>query len=185
MTSQDLIAAAKKNPTSFACAALSLVVIGVIYFRSDLILKAETLFAQKSAEGEKIAANIKYAAQLKEQTDAVVAANKLIDARIVRASELGNNTGYFYKLETETGVKMIELRQTTPSTVAKPAKSSFIPVAFAVTVQGNLNQLLEFLRQVENGAHFARVMAATCSGNSASRNSSLTLALSIELLGTP
>jgi hypothetical protein len=185
MSTQELLATIKKNPTSFACGALSVLIIAGIYFRSDQLPQAQELLSQKTAQGEKITMNIKYAAQLKEQTDAVIAANKEIEGRVVRASQLGANTGYFYKLESETGVKMIDLRQTTPSTVAKPAKGSYLPVAFAVTVQGELNQLLEWLRQLENGAHYARVMNATLSGNSQIRNNPLTLALTLELLGTP
>ena len=185
MTSQELRAAVKKNPTSFACGALSVLIIGAIYFRGHLLPQAETLLAQKSAEGEKISANIKYAAHLKEHTDTVTAANKAIEGRIVRASQLGTNTQYFYKIESETGVKIIDLRQTTPATGAKAGKGAYLPVAFSVSVQGELNQILEFLRQVENGAHYSRVMNATCSGNSAKRESPLTLALTIELLGTP
>ena len=185
MTNQELVSVIKKNPTSFTCGVLSLAIIAAIYFRSELIPQAELALSQKSAEGEKISANIKYAAQLKEQTDTLAAANKVIDGRVLRASQLGANTGYFYRLETETGVKFIDLRQTTPSTVAKPAKGSFLPVAFAVSVQGDLPQILEFLRQLENGVHYSRVVAATCSGNSALRTAPLTLALTLELLGTP
>jgi hypothetical protein len=159
--------------------------IGVIYFRHGLIAEAEQVFAQKSAEGQKIALNISYSAQLKEQLEALEAANRAIEARIVRASQLGTNTKYFYTLESDTGVKLIDLRQTTPATVAKPAQGSFLPVAFSVAVQGNLRQILDFLRQLENGTHYCRVLSATCSGNSTTRDTPLTLALTLELLGTP
>lgn len=184
MTTQELVAVIKKNPISFGCALVSCALIGAIYFRSDKIPEAETVLGQKSAESERLRLNVQYSAQLKEQFDAVVSSNKDIDARIVRASQLGTNTQYFYKVETETGVKIIDLRQTTAATVAKPAKGSFIPVTFSVSVQGSLNQLLDFLRQLENGAHYCRVLTVTCSGSSP-RSGPLTLALSLELLGTP
>ena len=185
MTGQDISAGIKKSPLIFTCVVLSILLIGAIYFRSDTIPKAEAQLAEKSAEGEKIALNVTYSAQLKEQTEAVEAALKEIDARIIQASQLGTNTQYFYTIESQIGIKMIDLRQTTPATVAKPAKGSFLPVAFSASVQGDLNHILEFLRQLENGAHYCRVLTATCSGNSANRNSPLTLALSLELLGLP
>ena len=185
MTGQDLSAGLKKNPLLTACVVLSILLIIGIYFRGDTVPQAELLLTQKTAEGEKLALNIQYANQLKEQTEAVEAAIKDIDARIIHASQLGANTGYFYKVESETGVKLIDLRQTTPSTVAKPAKGAFLPVAFSISVQSDLNHLLTFLRHLENGTHYCRILTATCSGNSANRNSPLTLALSLELLGTP
>jgi hypothetical protein len=185
MNSQELIATVKKNPVSFACGALSLALIAAIYFRSDAIPEAEADLAQISAQAEKLALNIKYSAQLKEQVDTLVAANQEIDGRIIRASQLGTNTQYFYRVESATGVKIIDLRQTTSATVSKPAKGTFVPVAFTVTVQGSLKQILEFLRQVENGAHYSRILTASCNGNAATRSSPLTLALSLELLGLP
>ena len=186
MTSQELLAGVKKNPTSFVCAIASLAIIAAIYFRGELIPQAETALMQKSGESEKLRINIQYSAQLKEQTDAVVEENKQIESRIVRASQLGTNTQYFYKIESETGVKIIDLRQNTPATAAtKPNTGTYMPVAFTVSVQGDLRQVLEFLRQIENGAHYARVLTATCSGNTSNRAAPLVLALTLELLGTP
>lgn len=185
MTSQELSAAFKRHPTGFGCAILSVLLIGAIYFRGGLLPEAEAQLEQKSAEAEKLRLNIQYSAQLKDHVEAIETANKAIAARAVRASQLGTNTQYFYQLESETGVKMIDLRQTTASTVAKPAKGAFLPVAFSVSVQSDLNHILAFLRQLENGVHYCRVVSATCSGNPANRSSPLTLALTLELLGTP
>jgi hypothetical protein len=185
MTTRQLGAAIKKNPVSFGCAVLSCLLIGAIYFRSGALAEAETLLAQKTADGEKITSNIQYSSQLKEQTETLEAANKEIASRIIQASQLGTNTQYFYKIESETGVKIIDLRQTTPATVAKPAKGAYLPVAFAVSVQGDLGKILDFLRALENGAHYCRVLTATCSANSTTRSTPLTLALTLELLGKP
>jgi hypothetical protein len=185
MSNQELVALIKKNPISVSCTVLSCILIGAIYFRADALGQAEAVLAQKSAESEKISLNIQYSAQLKEQTEALEGWLKLIEDRIISASQLGTNTQYFYKLESDTKAKIIELRQSTPAIVAKPAKGSYLPVAFAVSVQGDLKRILEFLRQVENGAHYSRILTATCSGNTSTRDAPLTLALTLELLGTP
>lgn len=185
MTTQELSAGIKRNPVSIICAVLSVIFIAAIFLRNGLISEAETTLESKTAEGQKYATNIQYSAQLKDHVDDVTAANKEIESRIIRASQLGTNTQYFYKIESDTKIKMIDLRQLTPATVAKPAKGAFLPVSFAVSVQGDLNLVLTFLRQVENGAHYSRILNATLSGNPAQRNSPLTLALSVELLGTP
>lgn len=183
MTNEEFVAAVKKNPISFGCGALSLALAAGIYFRGDALPEAEADLTQKSAQVERIALNVQYSAQLKEQLETVTNANKEIDARLVHASRLSSNTQYFYQIENETGVKMIDLRQTTPAVIAKPAKGSYLPVAFSVTVQGTLSQILDFLRHVENGTHYCRVLTASCNGGA--RNAPLTLALNLELLGVP
>ena len=173
MSNQERVALLKKNPISVSCTVLSCILIGLIYFRADALGQAEAMLAQKSAESEKISLNIQYSAQLKEQTETLEAAIREMENRIVRASQLGTNTQYFYKIESETKAKVIDLRQTTPATMTKPAQGSYLPVAFAVSVQ------------VENGAHYCRILTATCSGNTSNRGAPLTLALTLELLGTP
>lgn len=185
MTGQDIVAGIKKNPLSVTCGVLSVALLVVWFLRSDLIGEAETQLNEKTAEAQKYATNIQYSAQLKEQVDRLLAANKQIEGRAVRASQLGINTGYFYNIEKDTGVKFIDLRQVTPSSVSKPAKGSFLPVAFAVAVQGDLNHILAFLQHVESGTHYSRVLTASLSGNSQQRNGPLTLSLTLELLGTP
>lgn len=185
MTNEEAMVMIKKNPISFGCGALSFLLAVGLYLRAEALTDAEADLTQKSAAAERIASNIKYSAQLKEQSEALVAANAEIDARIIRASQLGINTQYFYKLESETGVKILgDPRQTTAS-VGKPAKGTFSPVAFAITVQGTFPQIVEFLRQLENGVHYSRVLTATCTTNVSTRNSPLTLGLTLELLGLP
>jgi hypothetical protein len=185
MSNQALGAALKKHPVGFTCAVLSVIMMGLIYFRHGLLAEAEQQLAQKTAESEKIALNVANSAQLTEQVEAIEAANKVIASRIARASQLGSNTKYFYTLESESGVKMIDLRQTTPATVAKPTKGSFLPIAFSVSAQSDLKHLIGFLRRIETGEHYARVLTATCSANTAQREAPLTLALTLELLGSP
>jgi hypothetical protein len=185
MNIDALVGVVKKSPIGFGCGLLSLALIGAIYFRSEDIPSAEAELAEKSSQFEKIAMNIKYSAQLKEQVDALTAANRQIDGRVIRASQLGVNTQYFYQVESVTGVKIIDLRQTTAATVPAPAKGTFVPVSFAVTVQGNLTQILEFLREIENGAHYSRILTVFCTGNAAARSTPLTLTLALDLLGIP
>jgi hypothetical protein len=184
MTNAEALVLIKKNPISFGCMAASFALAVAVYLRSEVIPEAEAQLTQKSAEAERIALNIQYAAQLKEQADALVAANKEIEARIIRASKVGNNTQYFFKLEKDTGVKITDFRQTTAA-VAKPAKGSYAPVGFSVTIQGTLSQLLDFVRQLENGAHYGRVLTAGFTANVAQRSAPLSLGLSVELLGLP
>lgn len=185
MTNDEVYAFIKKNPIPVACAVITLALGALYYFRSGDYPAAEATLAEKSAEAEKYALNIKYSAQLKDQLEALVAANKNVEARLTRASQQGINTQYFYKLERETGVKLVSFGQSPSAAPAKGSKAAFIPVPFNVGVQGTLPQLLDFLRQLEGGTHFVRVLAANCNVANTARSGPLTLSLTLEMLGLP
>jgi hypothetical protein len=186
MTKDELVVLIKKNPIGFGCGVASILLIAGLYFRSGEIPAAEAELAQKTAEAERYALNIKNADKLKEQLEAVVAANKAIESRMVHVRDQGLNTQYFYKLMSDANVNRVDFRQgTTTATVPKGSKTAFIPVAFGVSVQGNLTQTLDFLRMLENGTHYCRILTATCGVSGTNRNAPLTLALNLELLGLP
>jgi len=192
MTNQEAIAVVKRNPISFLCGALSVVFAVTLYLRDEEIPGAEAEMALRTADRDRVALNIKYSAQLTEQADALAASIKEIESRLVKPSELGNNTQYFYKLEKLTGVKITDLRQSPVSSsgaapagavAARAAKATFVPVGFSIGAQGTLPQVLNFLRQLENGSHYCRVLTTSFVGNPASRSPILTVSFNLELLG--
>lgn len=185
MTNAEMMTVLKKNPIGVGCGVLALLLAGGIYYRGGEVPESEEALAQKSAEGERYAANLKNAVGLKEQLDDMVAANTEIDRRLVHLSQSLPNSQFFYTLQSESGVKLAVMNQTTNSAPKANAKSAFIPVGFSVTVQGNLAQLLDFLRRLESNAHYCRVLNVALSGSSNDHSGSLTLALNLELLGLP
>jgi hypothetical protein len=187
MNGRDLIVIGRHHPFLVVCCSLTLGLAAAIYFRSGVIPEAEAQLAQKTAEADKHASNASNAAQLKEQLAALVAANKEIDSRVVRAGQLGVNYQYFYKIIAESGVKQVDLRQITVTAAAasKASKAGFIPVAFTVAIQGEFRQVLHFLRLLESGAHYCRVTGATFSQVAGDRSGAISLVLNLELLGQP
>ena len=189
MTTADLVAFYKKHPISAGCATLSVLLFFSAYLRQDEVPGAEAELSLKSADGDRVAINNKNAAQLREQAEANARAQKDVEARLVRPRNLGTNTQYFYKLEKDTGVKILDLRQVTGTNNGNSpkaaAKAAYVPVGFTVSVQGTMGQVLDFLRHVEGGLHYSRVISASLSGNAVTRNSTLTLGLNLELLGLP
>jgi len=200
LTNEQVVAAVKKNPLITSCVALSLILAAAIYYRSDLVQQATDQLKEKSATGERLALNIKNAAQLPEQLKNLTAANKEIDTRLVRVGQLANNLQYFYKLEADTGVKLIDLRQVAgaPRTGKEKEKLNYLPVMFNLTVQGPYTQVFDFLRRLESGTHYCCIVTSTFTpaaggsgesngGNTSAliRSDSINLVLSLELLGVP
>jgi hypothetical protein len=183
MTNEALMSLLRKNPLSVGCALVSLGLIAAIYFRSDEIPTREAELLEKSAEGERHALNLKNAHELKEQFDTLVAANKEIDSRLIRVDARAANSEYFYKIESATGVKLIDPRQN--GAVAPKAGGKFTAVGFSVAAQGDLTQLLNFLHHLESGEHYCRVMNANLALSGVKRDAPMTLSLTLEVLGLP
>lgn len=187
MTNQEAIALVKKNPVSFGCGVLVLGLALAIYFRGDKLPEATAELAQVSEEGQRLATNIRHAAKLDEQLAALAEADQEIGQRIIRSGELAQNLQLFYKLEAETGTKLSELRQLPPPAKASGAKTTYVPVAFGFSVQGEYPALLEFMRGLECGGVYCRVLTANLAHAEATldRAGPLRLDLSLELLGQP
>lgn len=182
-SSEEVVASIKKNPISVGCAALTLVLLVLAYVHSGRAAELQTKLDETSAEAAKLALNLKNASQLKEQFDALVAAKKEIEARMIRAEDLTTNQQYFYKMEADSGVKLLDNpRQATVG--RKEAKVGYQPTGFSLNVQGDYRQLLTFLRRLENGSRYCRVLTASCAAP-ADRSPVLTLNLNLELLGFP
>ena len=138
------------------------------------------------AEAERLALNRKYSAQLKDHLDTITGFNSIIGSRMIRVSELGNNSQYFQQLRRDTGVVLVDFRQlTTASNLPKTLKTAFIPVAFSVSVTGGLSEILDFTRSLEAGTYYGRILSGTLSTGPGNRAGPLSLALSLEILGIP
>jgi Tfp pilus assembly protein PilO len=181
-SSEEVMASIKKNPISVGSALLTVALLVVTYLHSGRGAELETELEEKSAEAAKLASNLKNAAQLKEQFDALLVAKTAIEARMIRAEDLPTNQQYFYKLEADSGVKLLDIRQSTGS--RKDAKGAYQPTAFSLNVQGDYRQLLTFLRRLESGSRYCRVLTTSCTTPS-DRGPVLVMSVNLELLGFP
>lgn len=120
----------------------------------------------------------------------MVAAGRQFESRLVRAGQLANNLQFFYRLEADTGVKLLDVRQQgIPAPRPGERRGAYVPVPFAVSIQGSHAQIHDFLRRVEAGPHFVRfsqiTIAKISGGVEVVAVGGLTVAINLELLGTP
>ena len=187
MTSADLIATVKKQPIGFACGALCVICAALLYVRGSKIEENQAEYEAKSAEAAKILANVRFSDKLPEQVTEIQAATKDLETRLIRSGQLAVNLQYFYKLEAENEVKLTDIRQGTP---AKGGKLLYMGIPYSVGVSGSYKQVVAFLQRLENGPHFCRFLTLSItkgggSGTGPDSASSMTVTLSIELLGLP
>lgn len=193
MTGADLIALIKKQPIAFGCGLVFIGSIAAYFLRSDIIDVAQADALAKDEEFRKIDANVRYTAGLAEATAEIKDAGKQFDARLVRAPQLANNLQFFYRLESDTGVKLLDVRQLpVPGPRPGEKRGAYVPVPFQVAIQGSFAQIHDFVRRVEAGPHFLRFNQVTITkfnsggeGAAFATSGAVNVALNLELLGTP
>ncbi len=183
--SKSLVEATKKRPLLVLCGLITVVLAAFVYLRSDLLDEQEAVLERYVKEGGRYRANVANSAQLQQQLDFLIQANKAIKDRSFNTDGVALNLQFFYKLESEVGVKYIDLRPGArpPAPVAgKPVvKTRYVPINYMVTAQGSYPQIISFLRHLERGGYFIRINTASV----VSMNSVVTLNLSLDLLGIP
>lgn len=184
MTSADLVALFKKHPTGFGCALLSIVCGVILYLRSGSIAAGQAELEARSAEAAKMAANIRNSANLSDQLTEIQGHTKELEGRLLKAGQLAVNLQYFFKIETESGVKLVDVRQ---GSLPKTAKAAYQGIPFTVSVQGSYSHVMNFLNRLQNGRHFCRINTATFSKTPdvATAGGLVSLSLNLELLGQP
>lgn len=189
MNTAALTAFIKKQPIGFGCGLLCLVLAVLLYVRSSKIDDSQAVYEAKATERTQILANVRNSEHLHEQVAEMQARAKEMESRLIHAGQLAVNLQYFYKLEAENEVKLMDVRQ---GVIPRGTKSLYLAIPYSVTVQGSYKHVLAFLQRLEAGAHFCQFKSVTIgkfvggegAGSTGGSNTSMNLTLNIELLGT-
>jgi hypothetical protein len=185
---------AKKYPLGTAAAVVLIVMLGVLFLRRSDMADMKAALESNTEEAQRHVTNIAYAAQLEDHLHALENANKVIAGRLVNPQDLAVNLQYFYKLEAETGVKLLDTRPASSQGSGRPAasmKGGYKPVQYAVSLQGSYARVLTFLRRLEQGSYYCRVVTATCNlgqeqsaaTDKKAAGAEIILSLTVEILG--
>ncbi len=177
-----LLGALRRYPVLCAAVLISILLATICFYRADTLIDQQAELEKLQAESSFFRANIANSSQLQQQVDFLAQAKVAIAKRAFRAESLPLNLQYFYKLETDVGIKYLDLNPTgrTPAAATKQgAGVSYIPLNYRVSVQGSFNQIITYLRCLEQGAYFCRINSASV----LSSGSSVTLNLDLDLLG--
>lgn len=183
----------KRHAFAAICCTLAAATAVAYVIRLDLLDSARTETELRQKEAENMKRNLRNATGLKEHLADLKVLLSIVDARLVRAEDLASNLQYFYRLESETGAKILLLRQLTGSgTEAKPAAGAapYRAIPYSVIVEGSFPQVMAFLTRLERGAHFNRTKTFTAQrgatdGAGGIRSGTVVVNLNVELMGTP
>lgn len=184
----------KRHAFAAICCTLALATAVAYFVRMDLLDDARLEIDARQKEAENMKRNLRNATGLKEHLADLNVLLSVVDARLVRPEDLASNLQYFYRLETETGAKILLLRQLsgagTDAGQAAASKGPYRSVPYSVIVEGSFPQVMAFLTRLERGAHFNRIKTFTAQRGATEsgagiRSGTVVVNLSIELMGIP
>lgn len=158
MNAGAIVSSLRNRPIISTSALVAVLCLGAGYWRSTVAAEAQARLNDREAEANRLADNIRNGQKLDAQLTELTGVNQKIRLQLVDPADVATNQQYFYKLESDTGTKLLELRQGT--TIKGKSGQSFSSIPYAVTVQGEYLQILSFLRRLESGSRFCRINAA-------------------------
>ena len=165
----------KKYPVLVVCFGLSVVFGVLLYSRSDLAAQQQAELDRLSVDGKRYRSNVSNSAQLHEQLDFLIQANQAVKARTLNPDGLAENLQYFYRLESEVGIKYRDLRPGAKAAAGKQAV--YVPINYTVNIDGSYAQVITFLKHLEQGSYFCRITSASASGIGATASVNINLDL--------
>ena len=184
---QDIVSVFKKHPVGLGGGLLSLVLAGATYMRSGGLDTRQMELEDQTRQGTRLENNVRYSAQLDEQLSQITQSIETIDGRVINPESLATNLQYFYRLESELGLTLVDLRQGQPSEPVRGAQ--YLPVPYNVSVQGTYSQLFEFVRRLETGTLYIKFMTMNLIPGqrtlevTLNEDPVLTLTLNLQILG--
>lgn len=115
-----------------------------------------------------------------EQLAAAKTAVTEIETHLITEGELAANLGYFYQLESASGVRLSQINQLSSQ---PDSTSPYRVIPFTLRATGSYPQLLRFLRELETQPRLARVRSFVFSPADGAAAHSLTADLRVDLLG--
>lgn len=188
MNLQGLILFFKKHPIGVGCALVAIVLGALTVVRGGKVSELETLLQERTDQGDRLKNNLRYSAQLDEHLATVEEAVKVVESKAINPGALATNLQFFYRLEQELGLTLVDLRQGVVVESKEPRE--YVSVPYVVSVRGTYFQLLDLLQRLEQGdrvIQFATANFSPARGVTAQRvdptNPLLVLTLDLVLLG--
>lgn len=191
---KDILIGCKRRPLLCACILLGVALLAAFYFRKDMIGETETILAERSKLLRKLKSNVANAAQIEQQVGKLTEINDSFIEGALSVGELASNQQIFLRLESETGIKLIDLQpqalpKTTP-TAANPkagskaavSASTYSILRYALTISGDYGQLVGFLKRLERAPALNRLVGASISSSDLGSDIHL-MTITVELLG--
>ena len=171
----------QRHPFSVVCGGLALLsTMAAVYFWNE-VGDLDELRAAREADGAAALEKMVSGPPLRQELAAVREATLRIEDNLVIEDNLAENLWYFYKLEDQTKVKLLDIHQL--NTITPESGALYRRVPYSLTIAGTYAQTASFLRALETGSHLANITFFSFKRHEAEGPGVVTLDLNLELLG--
>lgn len=154
----------KRRPGLAVASFLILFLVVFIIYRYDQLGSHGDQLTELQDDLTKLQNNLVNSAQLERQLDALKKINRVIESTALRPADLARNSQYFYTLEADHNIKLLELQQQPLPTLARGATQPLhVPLKFTVNVAGEYEQILKFMREIEVTFLGGKILSASIS----------------------
>lgn len=164
LQTDQIAAVLKKRPVLAGAVAGIVALAALVYFRSGEIPAQQARIDELRKTRSGLQANITNSAQIARQLEELKKLNEQIAAAAIKPAELARNQQFFYQLESDLGIKLIDVQQSGGG--ARP-NTRFTTLTFTVNLGGDYEKVLAFMRQMERVFLGGRVLTATISPGAA------------------
>jgi hypothetical protein len=176
----------RRHPLATICGGIALVVLGAFVFRYSSLDDAKELLAQQQGKAESIHRNIRNATELPEHLAALQSGVTRLEEKLMRSGDVAAYQQFFFKLETDSGVKIVRLQPTATSRPGQGKQAgTYLPLGFDITVEGTFPDVVRFSRNLESSARYFRLGSFSVRrGGGTGQSNIVTLIMGLELLGS-
>ena len=175
---------ALRYPFCAVCLLLSILLAGAgQWLRLDM-RDLEARQQKRAREGDVMLKSIARGSQLRTELAAARAATQRITENLVVEKNIPENFWYFYKIEQDTQVKLIELQQRPASLQDTDTPATYKRVPYSLRLAGSYRSVIAYLQRLENGSHFGRITSFQLQRQDPT-TSNVVLQINLELLGFP
>jgi Tfp pilus assembly protein PilO len=183
MNAADLIqwiAVARRNPLSVLCASICIVCGCIcVYIHSNMDW-LELEHKQVTQESDLAVASLISGPSVRQELAASREVTRRIEDNLVVEDNLAENLWYFYKIEQQTKVHILEMRPL--NSLVSDSKSLFRRIPFSIRASGTYEQTAAFLYAIETGPRLAYITSVNYRRNEPG-SLSVILDVNLELLG--
>ena len=178
---QQLLAFARRSPFLVFCVTLFLLLSIANYFLWQRQQAITVRYEEVQRNGETMFSALSSHSRVVTQLTTVEEALKRIDENLVVETDLAENLGYFYQMETLSRVRLTQLNQLS----SQPADGApYKAIPFSLRVTGSYPQLISFVRELESGPRILRIRNFDF-GRGDAKSNTIGLGLTVEVLGNP
>jgi len=183
MNAADLIqwiAVARRHPITVLCASVCVVCGLICWYIYGNMAWLELEHKQVSQQGELAVASLISGPSVRQELAASREVTRRIEDNLVVEDNLAENLWYFYKIEQQTKVHIVEMRSL--NSIISDSRSLYRRIPFSIRASGTYEQTAAFLYGIETGPRLAYITSVSFR-RSEPGSLSVLLDINLELLG--